>query len=177
MRSQKTTTLWRKKLVAPPDPPAAARHWTPHEPPTAGGRELRLEARPPARFNSLRSQETVNQKQRPLGNTLLAQRYTLSGNSYFWRTARRRFGWTTDFRDALRGFDHGFHGFRGLRSLAEKFHGKKRSNTGIPSGLGASHSPLTAKSAACTTTPRRPSLLPLPAWAGRGRRLGLIFAA
>src|SRR5947207_9906267 len=56
-----------------------------NEPSTAGGRELRLKARPPARFNSLRSERTVNQKQEPLGNTLLAQRYTLSGNSYFWR--------------------------------------------------------------------------------------------
>ena len=60
---------------------------TPHEPSTAGGRELRLEARPPARFNSLRNQQTVNQEQRPLGNTLLAQRCQLSGNSYFWHTA------------------------------------------------------------------------------------------
>src|SRR5436190_477121 len=59
-----------------------------NEPSTAGGRELRLKARPPARFNSLRSERTVNQKQEPLGNTLLAQRYTLSGNSYFWRATR-----------------------------------------------------------------------------------------
>src|SRR5437867_13456696 len=32
-----------------------------NEPSTAGGRELRLKARPPARFNSLRSERTVNQ--------------------------------------------------------------------------------------------------------------------
>jgi len=64
------------------------RHRKPHEPPTAGGRELRLAARPPARFSSLRNPEIVNQKQRPLGNTLLAQRCPRSGNSYFWRTAR-----------------------------------------------------------------------------------------
>src|SRR5208337_3314617 len=49
--------------------------------------ELRLAARPPARFSWLRSQETVNQKQEPWGNTLLAQRYPFPGNSYFWRTA------------------------------------------------------------------------------------------
>ena len=57
---------------------------------TAGGRELRLAARPPARFSWLRSQETVNQEQTPWGNTLLAQRYPLSGNSYFWRTGFRQ---------------------------------------------------------------------------------------
>jgi hypothetical protein len=56
-----------------------------NEPSTAGGRELRLKARPPARFSSLRSTGKVNQKQEPSGNTLLAQRYPLSGNSYFWR--------------------------------------------------------------------------------------------
>jgi hypothetical protein len=33
----------------------------------------------------------VKQKQRPLGNTLLAQRCPLSGNSYFWRTAAHPF--------------------------------------------------------------------------------------
>ena len=58
-----------------------------NEPSTAGGRELRLEARPPARFSSLRSEGIVSNKQEPLGNTLLAQRYPFSGNSYFWRTA------------------------------------------------------------------------------------------
>ena len=46
-----------------------------------------LAARPPARFSSLPSPESVNQKPEPSGNTLLAQRYPLSGNSYFWRTA------------------------------------------------------------------------------------------
>src|SRR6266702_4562955 len=56
-----------------------------NEPSTAGGRERRLKARPPARFSSLRSQRLVNQKQEPPGNTLLAQRYPSSGNSYFWR--------------------------------------------------------------------------------------------
>src|ERR1700720_33871 len=58
-----------------------------NEPSTAGGRELRLKARPPARFSWLRTQRIVNQQQEPSGNTLLAQRYTLSGNSYLWRTA------------------------------------------------------------------------------------------
>ena len=43
-------------------------------------------SRPPARFTSLLNRETVNQKQGPWGNTLLAQRYPSSGNSYFWRT-------------------------------------------------------------------------------------------
>ena len=68
-------------------PPPRNQRWMPHEPPTAGGRELRLKARPPARFNLLRKQLTVNEEQRPTGNTLLAQRYPSSGNSYFWRTA------------------------------------------------------------------------------------------
>jgi len=58
------------------------------EPLTAGRRELRRKARPPARFSSLRSAGTVNQKQGPPGNTLLAQRYLLSGNSFFWRKGR-----------------------------------------------------------------------------------------
>jgi hypothetical protein len=57
-----------------------------NEPSTAGGRELRLKARPPAGFSSLRSPRIVNQKQEPACNTLLAQRYPSSGNSYFWRT-------------------------------------------------------------------------------------------
>jgi len=61
-----------------------------NEPSTAGGRELRLKARPPARFSSLRSTGKVNQKQEPSGNTLLAQRYPLSGNSYFWRKGGER---------------------------------------------------------------------------------------
>ncbi len=61
-----------------------------NEPSTAGGRERRLKARPPVRFSSLRSPRLVNQKQEPSGNTLLAQRYPLSGNSYFWRTALGR---------------------------------------------------------------------------------------
>src|ERR1035437_2140618 len=57
-------------------------------PSTAGGRVLgSTQPRPPARFSSLRSQEIVNHKQEPWGNTLLAQRYPISGNSYFWRTA------------------------------------------------------------------------------------------
>jgi hypothetical protein len=52
-----------------------------------GARAKRHAARPPARFSSLQSQETVTQKQEPRGNTLLAQRYPVTGNSYFWRTA------------------------------------------------------------------------------------------
>ena len=76
------------KFCAPPQ--KKNQRWKPHEPPTAGGRELRLKARPPAHFNSLRSPQTVNQEQRPTGNTLLAQRYPNSGNSYFWQTADQR---------------------------------------------------------------------------------------
>src|SRR2546425_10128686 len=52
-----------------------------------GARAREHQAPPPARFSSLRSDKTVNKKQQPSGNTLLAQRYLLSGNSYFWRTA------------------------------------------------------------------------------------------
>jgi hypothetical protein len=37
----------------------------------------------------LQSEGTVNQKQEPLGNTLLAQRCPFSGNIYFWRTGLR----------------------------------------------------------------------------------------
>src|SRR5437870_3060331 len=66
------------------------------EPSTAEGRELRLKARPSASFSSLRAHEIVNQKQRPSGNTLLAQRYPLSGNSYLWRT-----GWSSIPRSLL----------------------------------------------------------------------------
>src|SRR6266436_1327481 len=62
-----------------------------NEPLTAGGRELRLTARPPARFSSLRSPRLVNQKQEPSGNTLLAQRYPLPGNRYLWRTMAEAF--------------------------------------------------------------------------------------
>src|SRR6266436_7954912 len=60
-----------------------------NEPLTAGGRELRLTARPPARFSSLRTPRLVNQKQESSGNTLLAQRYPLPGNRYLWRTTYR----------------------------------------------------------------------------------------
>src|SRR6185369_15035837 len=87
MRSQKTSQ--RRPKRSPTHNPGSSRGKS-NEPSTAGGRELRLKARPPARFNSLRSQEIVNQQQRPLGNTLLAQRCPLSGNSYFWHTARCR---------------------------------------------------------------------------------------
>src|SRR5215207_8197211 len=60
---------------------------------TAGGREPRLKARPPARF-TLRStiqnvlqQRTENQKCESHRVTLLlAHRIPLPGNSYFWRT-------------------------------------------------------------------------------------------
>ena len=48
------------------------------------------EARPPPRFISLLRPLPVNQKPKPSGNTLLAQRYPISGNSYFWRTGWRR---------------------------------------------------------------------------------------
>src|SRR5271154_845416 len=67
-------------------PTTQERKWKPNEPSTAEAREQRLKARPSARFNSLRNTRTVNQKQEPSGNTLLAQRYPLSGNTYFWRT-------------------------------------------------------------------------------------------
>src|SRR5258705_13416711 len=53
-----------------------------------GARAKEHEARPPARFISLLKPLTVNQKQEPQGNTLLAQRYPIPGNPYFWRTAR-----------------------------------------------------------------------------------------
>src|SRR5436853_6501850 len=69
--------------TSPPVPPSVGARPSS----TAGGRELRLAARPPARFNSLRSPETIKQKQEPWGNPLLAQRYPLSGNSYFWRAS------------------------------------------------------------------------------------------
>ena len=67
-----------------------------NEPLNAGGRELGLKARPPARFSSQPtarfssqpSPERVNQKHVPAGNTLLAQRYLLPGNSYFWHAAK-----------------------------------------------------------------------------------------
>ena len=62
-----------------------------NEPLNAGGRELGLKARPPARFSSQPSPERVNQKQVPAGNTLLAQRYLLPGNSYFWHAAGTAF--------------------------------------------------------------------------------------
>src|SRR5436305_12448932 len=65
------------------------RKWKSKEPSTAEGREQGLKARPSASFSSLRAHRIVNQKQRPLGNTLLAQRYSLSGNSYLWRTGPR----------------------------------------------------------------------------------------
>src|SRR5437899_59123 len=74
-----------------------------NEPLTAGGRELRLTARPPARFSSLRSPRLVNQKQESSGNTLLAQRYPLPGNRYLWRTTARDSYLTTTSLIATRG--------------------------------------------------------------------------
>src|SRR5581483_8521144 len=61
---------------------------------TAGGREQRLAARPPARFNSLRNQQTVNQNNSHRVTLLLAQRSFLSGNSYFWPTTTN--AWMTE---------------------------------------------------------------------------------
>ena len=58
-----------------------------NEPLNAGGRELGLKARPPARFSSQPSPEGDTLKQAPTGNTLLAQRYLLPGNSHFWHAA------------------------------------------------------------------------------------------
>ena len=74
----------------PPYPPLG------HGYSTAGGRELELASRPPARFISLSNlQRTTKKKDTETKKTsrhrvtpLLAQRITLSGNSYFWRTAR-----------------------------------------------------------------------------------------
>ena len=68
---------------APPGEPEVQRTFD-----RRGARAMEHEARPPASFSSLRSEETVNQKQEPWGNTLLAQRTRFAGNSYFWRTAR-----------------------------------------------------------------------------------------
>ena len=67
---------------APPGEPEVQRTFD-----RRGARAMEHEARPPASFSSLRSEETVNQKQEPWGNTLLAQRTRFAGNSYFWRTA------------------------------------------------------------------------------------------
>ena len=75
-----------------------------NEPSTAGGRELRLKTRPPARFSSLQCPRIVNQKQEPSGNTLLAQRYPSSGNSYFWRTTNG--GWSDGVVDEGRFAKH-----------------------------------------------------------------------
>jgi len=66
---------------------------------TAGGRELRLKARPPARFSSLPVSkehiETNNKETKttaPSGNSYFwhieSHQIILPGNSYFWRTAR-----------------------------------------------------------------------------------------
>jgi len=71
---------------APPGEPEVQRTFD-----RRGARAMEHEARPPASFSSLRSEETVNQKQEPWGNTLLAQRTRFAGNSYFWRTAGSRF--------------------------------------------------------------------------------------
>ena len=66
---------------------------------TAGGRELRLKARPPARFNSqplIKEHIETNDKETkttvPSGNSYFwhieSPSNPLPGNSYFWRTAR-----------------------------------------------------------------------------------------
>jgi hypothetical protein len=68
---------------------------------TAGARELRLKARPPARFSSQsvsKELTTINNKETkttvPSGNSYFwhieSPQIPFSGNSYFWRTARRR---------------------------------------------------------------------------------------
>src|SRR4051812_40487012 len=72
---------------AQPTSPRTPLHGSPSTFDRRGARAKEHEARPPARFSSLLSVLTVNQKQEPLGNTLLAQRYPNSGNTYFWRTA------------------------------------------------------------------------------------------
>jgi len=74
---------------APPGEPEVQRTFD-----RRGARAMEHEARPPASFSSLRSEETVNQKQEPWGNTLLAQRTRFAGNSYFWRTAPELMGIT-----------------------------------------------------------------------------------
>src|SRR5436190_13021713 len=67
---------------------------------TAGGRELRLKARPPARFSSLPNTKDPTQNQDkqtkttvPSGNSYFwhieSPSNRLPGNSYFWRTAPR----------------------------------------------------------------------------------------
>jgi hypothetical protein len=69
-----------------------------HRHSTAGGRELRLKARPPARFSSQAvSQELTSIKDKetkttvPSGNSYFwhidSPSNRLPGNSYFWRTA------------------------------------------------------------------------------------------
>ena len=63
---------------------------------TAGGRELELTSRPPARFISLSNLQRATKKKdtettktsRHRVTPLLAQPITLSGNSYFWRTGQ-----------------------------------------------------------------------------------------
>lgn len=82
-RAQRTLVNNSPGRTFPPDPPSSrARPWSP-----AGGRELALTARPPAGFSLLPNHQTINQKDRAREDTLLAQRYPLPGNSYFWRTA------------------------------------------------------------------------------------------
>src|ERR1035437_8401687 len=97
-------------------------------PSTAGGRVLgSTQPRPPARFSSLRSQEIVNHKQEPWGNTLLAQRYPISGNSYFWRTASRR---------GARGRRSGLQTWYGVTILSNRFAATNTSYDDFESGLG-----------------------------------------
>jgi hypothetical protein len=59
---------------------------------TAGGRELGLASRPPARFISLSIPQGVTKKKKKQSShrvtPLLAQRIPLPGNSYFWRTSQ-----------------------------------------------------------------------------------------
>ena len=72
--------------ISPPRPPHRGRGHA-----TAGGRELRLDSRPPARFISqsyITRHTTPNNKNTvPRVTPLLAQRSPLLGNSWFWRTA------------------------------------------------------------------------------------------
>src|SRR6267143_357564 len=88
--SKKTSQRSAAAIVnnsAQPTSPQTPLHGRPSTFDRRGARAKEHEARPPARFSSLPSVLTVNQKQEPSGNTLLAQRYPASGNSYFWRTA------------------------------------------------------------------------------------------